>query len=118
MLPLLPALILLLLQGPANIERMAHDGHLQAALTAIQRHMPERKVNRADEAVLASLLAVSTDRQLSRALVQLLAFAETDPPVERVVIPAETSAPIPIPPSLGRLREGFAASQRSRDGPF
>src|SRR4051794_16630366 len=79
MLPLLPALILLILQGPTNVERMALDGRLPAALDAIHRQMEssgsERAaLSRADGMAMASLLAISGDPHLSQALATLLAF--------------------------------------------
>jgi len=120
MLPLLPALILLILQGPANIERLACDGHLPAALKAIHRHMRKPEAKEADNVLLASLLAVSSDREMSEALQHLLAL--TSPPEEpQVATPApepEASPPISAPAHLGAPQDGHGTSQRSRDGPF
>jgi hypothetical protein len=121
MLPLLPALILLFLQGPANIERMASVGQLPGALNALHRQMatPHKRVRPADEVVLASLLAVSGDRELSEALWQLLSLTSTtNPEIKPVVVfDQEHSPPIPIPPSLGQLQDGYVDGRRSRDGP-
>src|SRR5689334_3317213 len=98
MLPFLPALILLFLQGPAGIERMAVNGQLPGALNALHRQIkssPE-KVRPADEVVLASLLAASSDRGMSRALLQLFTLVDEVPeaPVETSVV--ESSPPVPI----------------------
>ena len=66
MLPLLPALILLILQGPTNVERMALDGRLPAVLNAIHRQMEatpgERTaLSRADGVALVSAVYGSDD---------------------------------------------------------
>ena len=122
MLPLLPALILLLLQGPANIERMAGSGQLPAALHVLTRHIASSsdRSSAADEVVLASLLAAGQDQQVSKALLHLLTLVEaSEPERPRVRVLSDTDQPrIPIPPSLGRLCSGFIHSQRSRDGPL
>lgn len=123
MLPLLPALILLLLQGPAGIERMAANGQLPGALHALHRQMAkaQEKTCVRDDVVLASLLAAGQDKSMSRALLQLLTsvdalFAEP--------IPAkpEPSRDIVSPPlvatCLGTPQEGFFDCRRSRDGPW
>ena len=127
MLPLLPALLLLILQGPSSLEKMASDGRLPAALEAIHQQMESREpgstsLSEADEAVLASLLALSSDPHVSHALLQLLSL-------DSCCVPVETGRPIgldwnlddPPLPIEGRwiaaLADGFAHSQRSRDGP-
>jgi hypothetical protein len=120
MLPLLPALILLLLQGPAGIERMAWNGQLPGALDALHRQMARSERNcAADEVAFASLLAVSGDKNMSRALLHLLALIEPAPPEQprQIVVAEESSPPVPIPPSLGALPDGYFACRRSRDGP-
>jgi hypothetical protein len=122
MLPLLPALILLFLQGPAGIERMAWNGQLPGALDALHRQIssaPEKSAL-AEEIVLASLLTASGDRQVSRALFQLLSFIEpTEERLQPAIIAYEASPPVFIPPpALGDLRDGFCDCRRSRDGPF
>jgi|GEM_PF-1135084 len=127
MLPLLPALLLLILQGPSSIERMALDGRLPAALEAIHQQMESRDhtspaMSKADEAMLASLLAMSGDPQVSHALIKLLSLGE---PVAfasapRLEIEPETDDPPNPRPERDTvvLVDGFAESQRSRDGPF
>jgi hypothetical protein len=117
MLPFLPALILLFLQGPAGIERMAVNGHLPGALEALHRQMPDN-ARPADEVVFASLLAATTDKEMSRALLQLFTLMEPAPaPVSKPVVVQESSPPVPIPPTLGAPIDGFFACRRSRDGP-
>ena len=125
MLPLLPALLLLILQGPSSVERMALDGRLPAALEAIHRQMESQdhkspSVSKADEAMLASLLALSVDPQVSHALIKLLSLGE--PALTRkptIAIEAQAESPPPIAECDSAVPvEGFAESQRSRDGPF
>ncbi len=120
MLPLLPALILLLLQGPANVERMAGSGQLPGALQALHRQMASAssETSKAEEVVFASLLAVSGDKDMSRALLHLLTFIEP-PEAERPILVSteESSPPTPIPPLLGAPQDGYFDCRRSRDGP-
>ncbi len=136
MLQLLPALILLLLNGPANIERMAEGGALPAALAAIQHRIDSGESaslsqDRADRFALASLLSLSGDSQISHALVRLLIsdlgsrisdLRESDvAPDGRFfqLEPLDSDQRSPIrDPISGIAQEGFAESQRSRDGPF
>lgn len=126
MLPLLPALILLLLNGPANIERLAEGGALPAALAAIQQRIdtPQTRGSlqaRADHLAMASLLSLSGDPQISRALARLLAFNvvsdEPKPVPAGVTAEPEDTEPPPIERSLGKPQDGFLRCQRSRDGP-
>jgi len=127
MLPILPALLLLILQGPSSIEKMALDGRLPAALEAISRQMEANNnrsnaVERSDEAVLATLLAFSGDPDLSNALYKLLSLDQAadqvrpgikDPgdaePESNPILPCGDNRPLPVI---------CLESQRSRDGPF
>ena len=121
MLPLLPALILLFLQGPAGIERMAWNGQLPGALDALHRQIASApdKSGVAEEMVLASLIAASGDKSMSRALHHLLSLIEpTEERSQAQIVAREDSPPIPIPPALGDLRDGCYDCQRSRDGPL
>jgi hypothetical protein len=125
MLPILPALLLLILQGPSSIEKMALDGRLPAALEAINRQMEAQDhrlsaIERADEAVLATLLAIGGDPDLSHALFKLLALDQSADSVDR---------PVPEPSDVADECQAFQTdetsalpvvsieSQRSRDGP-
>ena len=125
MLPILPALLLLILQGPSSIEKMALDGRLPAALEAVSRQMEAQdhrsgSIERADATVLASLLALSGDPNLSHALIQLLSLDQGftcpggEPPIrqeESIERGRVESDPVPIRP------QPCLDSQRSRDGP-
>ena len=121
MLPILPALILLLLQGPGNVERMALDGRLPAALQALQRHVdsPQAKQLACEEVVaLASLLAVTGDPGFSKAIYAIL-NSDGEPKAEpRIWLQPEDESPPPcVPRAIGRERDAFYSAQRSRDGP-
>ena len=127
MLPLLPALILLLLNGPANLERMAERGALPAALAAIhQKAAPQNQTlnsAKAEQYALASLLSLTGDPQLSRALAQIFSLqvaCEVLPSAQPPAIKEADSSgePPPIAHSIGKPQRGFLHSQRSRDGPY
>ncbi len=120
MLPFLPALILLILQGPAGIERMAAAGQLPSALNALHPRvasMPEARS--ADDAAIASILAMTSGRDMSRALLQLLTWVQPEEPEQPMTatVTDERKSPIPVPPSLGAPSDGYFACRRSRDGP-
>jgi hypothetical protein len=116
MLPLLPALILLLLQGPSNFARLAVAGKLPAVLDAFHRQLAQpgaSQLSEREEQVLASLIAATSTTQLSHALLSYLRAGDERPGTPefspRVVI--VLSAP-PL------LQDGFTRSQRTRDGPL
>lgn len=126
MLPILPALLLLILQGPSSIEKMALDGRLPAALEAVSRKMEaqdhrSRSIERADAAVLASLLALSGDPDLSHALFQLLSLDQASESTDRSSVRKLDEwvewIPLGSPPEPLHS-EPSLESQRSRDGPF
>lgn len=117
MLPFLPAILLLLLQGPSNVERLMVQGRLPAALDAVYRTVGQTPTLReAEEVVLATLLAAGEDPQLSDALLAILRSERTRR--KAVAEPLVDRTPIPPFPDHGPPREGFARSQRVRDGPF
>ncbi len=126
MLPILPALLLLILQGPSSVERMALDGRLPAALEAVSRRMEAQdhrsgSIEKADAAVLASLLALSGDPDLSHALFQLLTLDQGPSPAHQTESKKfqewQEPASFDLTPEP-RLPEPSLESQRSRDGPF
>lgn len=126
MLPILPALLLLILQGPSSIEKMALEGRLPAALEAASRRMEAQEhrfgsTEKADAAVLASLLALSGDPDLSHALYQLLSLDQGTSLWTTVDSPESGDWVDRKPLKVGShpsLPEPFLESQRSRDGPL
>ena len=118
MLPLLPALILFLLQGPSNFERLAVDARLPAALEAIHRQMAEpgaAKLSEREEQALASLIAAGTSDQLTRALMSFLWRRDEVSPVKQS--PRDASAAVVRPGASPPPQAGFERCQRTRDGP-
>ena len=125
MFPLLPALLLLILQGPSSIEKMALEGRLPAALEAISRQMESdhRAVgsSKVDEAVLASFLAFSGNPSASHALYTLLCAGEPSSEPKKALVAdveGEISLPVLDVGDSDPLPAGYAGSRRSRDGPF
>jgi hypothetical protein len=105
---------------------MARDGRLPAALEAVSRQMefhehrsgPHEK---ADAAVLASLLAFGSDPDLSKALFKLLSldhFPTADSASERPKLADELQAPVLPNGDSPPLPDAFRDCRRSRDGPF
>jgi hypothetical protein len=112
MLPILPVLLLLLFSGPANIERLALEGRLPAAIEAVQR----MDTPPSEREAYASLLAASKDPEFTRAIFALLTWAE---PEEKPLSKPLQSGYVPI--EIGESpppQDGFNTSQRSRDGPL
>ncbi len=127
MFPLLPALLLLILQGPSSIERMALDGRLPAALEAVTRQLESQEqrtgaLDKADAAVLASLLAFNGDPELSHALIRLLSLDQSLDAVRTYPVGLEDTEQgsretIETSPAWV-IQERPADCQRSRDGPI
>lgn len=113
MLPLLPALILLILQGPANLDAVQSQAAHKPALQALQG----LKQDQATKEALAR--AVEKSPALAFAFAQLFGIDITEQP--ELKAPAEESAEgarecfkdLPPPP----IPEGFLDCRRSRDGP-
>ena len=124
MLPLLPALILLLLKGPAGLERLAWDGQLPhqlraSALDALHRQIA-RSPEKTDGRVFASLLAARGDKDMSLALLRILSCAapiEPEPTLSHVPVQDAIAPRIDVPSRLGTPQDGYFACRRSRDGP-
>ena len=105
MLSLVPALILMLLQGPAVLE--------PSELVGSHGHAAKREL-------LASLQKVSCDPALSRIIAELFsdeALAPFQVPVERTES-RRAATWIEAPLTLGIARDDFARAVRSRAGPF
>lgn len=115
MLPLLPALLLLLLQGPSNIERLAQDGRLPEALDSLHRQMFVSPG--AADLAMSSLLQMSGDESLAQALATLLSTPEA-PAISSARWQSDVIS-LPVLPSRERVSvaEGFSENRRTRDGP-
>lgn len=105
MFPLIPALILLLLQGHAPLER----AQLPAALEALPWGAMVRQIE-ADQKLGRPLSAEA------RALLWLMAQPKETPQPVLDTQPKET--PRRIEPAPIRLAQGYAKSDRTRDGPL
>ena len=121
MLPLIPALILLLLQGPSNFERLTMDARLPAALEVIHRQLLEpgnSQLSEREEQALASLIASGKGAQLTQALLSFLWQEEEvrTKPTFRDCQDLESTS-ITSPPT-SRRQDGYADCRRSRDGPI
>jgi hypothetical protein len=119
MLPLLPALILMLLQGPSNFERFAVDGRLPAALEAIHRQMAmtgTERLSEREEQALASLIAAGSSAQLTRALMSFF-WLDDEKPRLTTPISRDPSRPVACTCESPPPQDGFERSQRTRDGP-
>lgn len=112
MFPLIPVILLLLLQGPSNADRLARNGHLLGSLDAIAADSTLRE---SDRVVLASLFA-REDAKLSDALIAILRSDRTRPSAPPPTEPVVKQVPVSAPKL--RLQQGYARSQRSRDGPL
>lgn len=128
MLPLLPAILLLLLNGPAGLDGVARDACLPEAIKALHRQIGESKdtePKRAllksieSELILASLLAGTSDTDLSKAISELLLLVSLDAPPPKQAPPEEPAKEQTgfIEPQQVRLSLGYCHTARSRDGP-
>jgi len=120
MLPLLPALILLLLQGPSNFERLAVNGRLPAALEAIQRQIVASEsdsLTECEKQSFASILANHLGDPLSNALFAILQPIQAPTRTVVSVEDCESKRHVCEQGSL-HLPTGFGSSDRTRDGPL
>jgi hypothetical protein len=106
MLPLLPAILLLLMQGPAGLERLARDGRLPASLES-WRQAPGQ----------ASTRIRTSDPRIAQVLVSLLQEAQPSQTVQKPEPILERKVAIPPAPVLGQARKGYDQVEKSRDGP-
>ncbi len=97
MLQFLPALILLLMHGPAGLDELSRTGRLPASLQALVRELRLRE----PAPTISVLEAVR---------------AEEDSPRPKVAAPVEPIYQAHLPASAV-LEPGFIEFQRSRDGP-
>ncbi len=117
MLPFLPALILLFLQGPSSPERTSAHMRTGEAVRAIQLAATHRSLGSiSSRTALASWVAASQDPDVAQALIELFqAIQSPKAPIQN--LPAEmhpaTFFETPAKTGLDALRR----LQRSRDGP-
>ena len=119
MLPLLPALILLLLQGPSNLERLAVNGRLPAALEAIHRQMVNSEsgsLGELEQTTFAGIFANRLNESLSTALLSLLQPIQ-EQPKESLQATADERLIRFVESNQLRTPDGFGKSDRTRDGP-
>lgn len=127
MLPIVPALLILLLQGPAGLERLAVGRHLPEALARLNLSVPMgepvsgAQIDIGSNRALAALSALQrTNREFAAALQQLLnAAAEAlEPDVSESAEAVETAS-VAGPPdeNFGKPSDGFLFVGRTRDGP-
>jgi hypothetical protein len=112
MLPFLPALLLLLLQGPSDFERLVAEGRLSSVLEKFVAESPkERKT-------LQALLVSGGHPELSRALAVLLT-GQSEPEAKPAFVPPVAEERVVVPPTSDArpLPEGYADGRRTRDGP-
>ncbi|MCB8931951.1 MAG: hypothetical protein M9921_02135 [Fimbriimonadaceae bacterium] len=125
MLPILPALLLLLVNTPSKLDRV-DCVRAWGALETLQRQLeagsagPDGDREQTQRA-LASLLALRIPpAEFGRALATLLHFDAVEPAAAGGEAPetAATGGPVEAPPPLARLRSGSLECRRSRDGPW
>lgn len=126
MLSLIPAVLLLILQGPAGLEQSRFDGKLAEALRVWASKQSVRAPSNLAELVeqggseLESLLQMGQELpEFSRFLAEVLQFAVCDvrPAPRPEIQSVERSAPPPVVRCLGDRSRGFLQSCRTRDGP-
>lgn len=129
MLHIVPALLILLLQGPGGLERMAHDGRCLDASTLLRSMGIEQTAQRQSAAhgslshasPTVALSAIRASKQDFGKLLEAIAglFAELEPSqTEEPISSADDpqSCP-PNPHAAGTVHDGFVANSRTRDGP-
>jgi len=125
MLQFVPAILLLLLQGQAGIDRLSSDNRLPATLLALSAELDAaQKVDNEDRS-MASLLALSRQNpSLSAVLIGILKSIQAAPcdlagtPTDLSDLSDESETPV-VGTEPHRLpHQCFATVSRFRDGPF
>ena len=106
MFPLIPAILLLLLQGSPGFNRFPQANGLPYQWQTLKREASVRDVRA--EAALVRFLAIAAGQQI-------IVAAAASPEPEAV--PEKASVVIPAPASTGHPQEGSQDCRRSRDGP-
>lgn len=129
MLHLVPALLILLLQGPGGLEKLALDGRYAEAATLLRsmgieesrgrQQASHHGLNNASPDVALSAIRSSSQEfgKLLAALAYLIGDVEVRPsskPIQRI---DESQDPPPQPHAIGTVHSGFIANSRTRDGP-
>lgn len=79
MLQFVPAILLLLLQGQAGVDRLSSDNRLPATLLALTAELDAKQTTNSEDRSMASLLALSRQNpSLSAVLIGILKSIETD----------------------------------------
>lgn len=116
MLPFLPALLLLLIQGPSSFDCWVRSGHCPEGFAALQRCTATGDA-RESELAIESLRRLASEGDVASALQWIFARLDTEP----AAIPA-SATPVdrePIGhPVLGQVPDGYSGANRSRDGPL
>ncbi len=126
MLSFLPALLIMVFQGPSGLERMALDGRLPEVLrtlAAVRAELEAGGKQTAGREALARLLEARGPDSFSRVLAKVLqCVAQPEPNLLRFEPgqpDGEAGASRPLcPRSMGTERPGFLTSGRTRDGPI
>ncbi len=113
MLPLIPALLMLILNGPATAEQPSRS----AQWNAVFRACASAQRSDAHIQIPQELIANSSNAQFTHALFSLLIQSlDREESVAQTVAIREPFAPI-AQPSGDRTPPGFEDCRRSRDGP-
>ncbi|MBX3120006.1 MAG: hypothetical protein KF784_13150 [Fimbriimonadaceae bacterium] len=129
MLHIVPALLILLLQGPGGLEKMAHAGKCPEAVALLRsmgiQHTEHRQsanqgsLSNASPAVALSAIRASKQDfgKLLEAIASLYAELESASPSVQPDTDTACLAPPPQPSAVGTVHDGFIANSRTRDGP-
>lgn len=124
MLPLIPAVLLAILHGPAGVERLALEGRLPLALRALaSRHVElqcEQSLERASNTVSEYSSVAAASRRLPSVWIQLLPLFDMAPQpdgLESALISAAPNLRAHSPLEFGKPREALFDCRRTRDGP-
>ncbi|HVL38368.1 MAG TPA: hypothetical protein VM328_03155 [Fimbriimonadaceae bacterium] len=130
MFPILPAILILLLQGPGSIDRLAESGRLPSALQALHSRLDTPSAagglgafqGAGGERVLSCLLALGSGNTGGfQATLSLLLGLSVDATEPREWSPPSLEGihpdPVHFEPFIAELAPGFVPGARTRDGP-
>ncbi len=119
MLSLLPALILLFWHGPTQLDRLAVSGRLPSGADTINRNIAGAELEALSiggDHAFATLLGSHAGNHLRRAFWAFLCLDQPQKETQAETGHEEPSAFYPPQPAH-KPEDGFARSQRTRDGP-